>query len=103
MGSRIFQDAADHDTDFCPRTFAKRPVDGDAFANRDHQFGGDHLEFGDAHHLHGTLVHGQGVVESHFVVVQSQFCTASCTASRISFAKRMSSSMTSWVAMARLW
>ncbi len=58
----LFEDAADHDPDLGTGGFPNGPVDGDVLPDRGHQFGGDHLEFVNAHDLDGALVHRQGIV-----------------------------------------
>jgi hypothetical protein len=65
-----------NDPDLGPSTFAQGPVDGHAGAHLGDEFGDDDLELGIAHHLHRTLVGGEGVVERHLVVVQAKFCPA---------------------------
>ena len=58
--------------DFCAGAFAKRPVDGDAFADLGDEFGRDDFEIIFAHDVDGAVVGGECIVKSYFVVVQSQ-------------------------------
>ena len=76
VGSRIFQDAAEHVSDLGAGRFADGPVDCGTLADAGDEFGGDDFEFVVAHCLHGALVHGQGVVEADFIFVQAEVFAA---------------------------
>jgi len=44
VGIMLAKDALNQDFDFCSGAFAQCPVDGDAFVDPSHQFGGDGFE-----------------------------------------------------------
>ena len=95
------KNAFNQDFDFGASAFAKRPVDGDAFAYPGNKFRRDHFEIVFAHHLDGAVVRSERIVEGDFVVVQTKI-DATLIAAFISLASLISSSMTSCVAIARL-
>ena len=97
------EDAFHHDFDLGAGAFAERPVDRHAFAHLGDKFGGDHFELVVAHRLHGAVVGGERVVEGDFVVVQAEIDAALGRRRPFPLASLISSSITSCVAMARLW
>ena len=96
----LLQDAADQDSDLGEGGFADGPVDRGALADAGDEFGGDDFEFVVAHRLDGALVLGQSVVEADLVFVQAEVFAA--LGGGLHLFGQLDSSITSWVAMARL-
>ena len=72
----FFLNAANHHTNLGTRGFTNGPINRDTLSDVGDQFGGDHFQFVAAHRLHGTVVHGQRVVETDLVLVQAQLLAA---------------------------
>jgi hypothetical protein len=98
----LVEDALHHHADLGLGALAEGPVDRYALADLGDQLGGDQLELGVAHRLDGGVVGGEGVVEGDLVVGQAELFAALAGGVHL-FGERISSSITSWVAMARLW
>ena len=76
VGSRVFGGCVYQNVDLRASPFAKRPVDGDAFAYPGNKFCRDHFEVVFSHHLQGAVVGRERIIKRHFVIVQAEIDAA---------------------------
>jgi len=75
-GSRVSKNSFHENLNLRASAFAKRPADGDAFADFCDKFCRDHFEVVFAHDLQRAVVGGERIIKRHFVIVQAEIDTA---------------------------